>query len=385
MSRRILILGGTGVFGSRLARHLARHPDGLAGAELIVTSRDGARAARLAAELHGRDGARVVGMAVDTREGWPAALEAAMPWAVVDCSGPFQDAGHTVAEAALRSSAHVIDLADARDYLAGHAAALDGAARAAGRVALAGASSTPALSGAVARRLTDGWSRVETIDVAIVPGGRSEVGPAVLAAVLGYAGRPVPVWRDGRLVFTPGWIGAGRVELPGLGARRVAPVETMDAERLGPSLRVTDRVSFRAGLESMPEQLGLEVLARLRRRGLVGDPRRLAGPLRALRRITRLTTGDEGGMIVAATGRRAGPDGRESPWGATWTLLARRGDGPQVPTLAAAAALRALARGELAPGARLADEVLALDAIEAEMTPHAIETRIRSGPLRDSS
>ena len=217
-----------------------------------------------------------------------------------------------------------------------------------------------------------------------MPGGRSEVGRAVLEAVLSYAGRPVPVWRKGQLATTPGWIGARRIELPGLGARRVAPVGTIDAERLGPALGVTDRVSFRAGLESMPEQLGLEALARLRRRGLIGDPRRIARPLRALRRVTRLVTSDSGGMILTAAGLRAGPDGRETPCGASWTLVARRGDGPQVPTLAAAAALRALARGDLAPGARLADEDLPLDWIEAEMAPYAIETRVRSGALEDA-
>ena len=375
--RRILILGGTRVFGSRLARHLAAHPDGLGDAELIVTSRDAGRAERLAGELRGLP-AR--GMAVDTRAGWPAAQEAAAPWAVVDCSGPFQGAGHATAAAALAAGAHMIDLADARDHLAGYAEALDGIARASGATGLAGASSTPALSGAVARRLTEGWTSVEAVEIAIVPGGRSEVGRAVLEAVLGYAGRPVPVWCDGRLASTPGWMGARTIDVPGLGRRRVAPVETIDAERLGPALGAS-RVTFRAGLESTPEQRGLEQLARLRRHGLAPDLRGLAGPLRRVRRLTRLATGDTGGMLVAASGARpAGPSGAPFPCRATWTLVARRDHGPQVPTLAAAAALRALARGDLAPGARLADEALSLDRIEAEAQPYDIETRIEVEP-----
>ena len=384
MTRRILILGGAGVFGSRLARHLAGHPEDLGGAELIVTSRDAGRAERLAGVLRGLGGPPARGLAVDTREGWPGVLTSLAPWAVVDCSGPFQGAGHAVAEATLRAGAHAIDLADARDYLAGYPA-LDAIARRVGVTGLAGASSTPALSGAVARRLTRGWSRVEAVEIAIVPGGRSEVGRAVLDAVLSYAGRPVPVWREGRLASTTGWTGARTITVPGLGRRRVAPVETFDAERLGPALGAS-RVAFRAGLESTPEQRGLELLAWLRRRGLGPDPRRLAGILHAARRLTRLTTGDTGGMVVTATGFRAvAPSGAQAPCRATWTLLARRDHGPQVPTLAAAAALRALARGELAPGARLADEDLSLARIEAEMSPYAIETRVEADPPEASA
>ena len=60
----------------------------------------------------------------------------------------------------------------------------------------------------------------------------------------------------------------------------------------------------------------------------------------------------------------------------TWTLVARDDDGPQVPTLAAAAALRALVEGRVAPGARLVDEVLPLDAIMKEAAPYRIETRL---------
>ena len=363
--RRVLILGGTGVFGSRLARHLVRHPGGLAPLEVVVTSRDPRRAERMAASL----GPGMRGVAAEARD-LRRTLAAERPWAVVDCSGPFQGAGHGTARAILDAGAHAVDLADARDYLAGHGA-LDATARLRGVAALAGASSTPALSGAVARRLVGGWSRVEAIEFAIVPSGRSDVGRAVLEAVLSYAGRPVPVWRDGARAEVPGWLDWRDLEIAGLGRRRVAPVETFDAERLGPLLRA-GRLTFRAGLDSGMERLGLGAVALLRQRGLVPDPRPLAGPLRRMRRLTRLTGGDAGGMVASATGA----DAQGRPCAARWVLVARRGDGPQVPTLPAAAALRALARGTVPPGARLADEVVDLAAIEAEAAPYAIETAL---------
>ncbi|PZN99473.1 MAG: hypothetical protein DCF30_11650 [Hyphomicrobiales bacterium] len=76
-------------------------------------------------------------------------------------------------------------------------------------------------------------------------------------------------------------------------------------------------------------------------------------------------------MLVAVTGLDAGGRLRK----ARWSLLAEHGDGPHVPTLPAAAAVRALLDGRLAPGARPAAGALTLQEIEAEMAPYAIATR----------
>ena len=358
--KRVLLIGGTGVFGRRLAHHLARHGPSM---DLVVTSRSAARAEALAREI----GAR--GTALDTRADLAATLRSLHPFVVIDCSGPFQGLDHGTARAAIEAGAHAVDLADARDYLRGYGTALDGLAREHGVAALGGASSTPALSGAAARALTEGWKRVDTLDFAITPGGRSEVGPAVLQAVLSYAGRPVPVWKGEAI----GWSGGHRVEMPGLGPRRIAPVETADAEWLGPLLGVRERVSFGAGLESAIEQRGLEALAWFRERGWIDDPAPVLPLLRAARRLTRITTSDRGGMALWASGS----DARGRAVRASWSLVATHDDGPQVPALAAAAAVRALLTDEIDPGARLADEVLALETILAEAAPYRIATRVR--------
>ena len=60
---------------------------------------------------------------------------------------------------------------------------------------------------------------------------------------------------------------------------------------------------------------------------------------------------------------------------ARWSLLALRGDGLHVSTLPAVAAVRALVRGRVEPGARIAADALSLADIEAETVPHAISTR----------
>ena len=124
------------------------------------------------------------------------------------------------------------------------------------------------------------------------------------------------------------------MDIPGLGLRRVAPVETFDAELIGERFGVTDRVAFYAGLEHPVEQIGMETLAWMVQRGLPLPLNRCAPLLHAMRRITRHGMSDVGGMVVKATGRNA----MNVASTGQWSLLAEDGDGPFVPTLAASAA-----------------------------------------------
>ena len=367
--RRLLVIGGTGVFGRRLASHLVLHcADAID--ELVVTSRNAESAVALADELFLADGPNVRGIGLDVHTSLGEVLTKERPWAVVDCSSPFQNANHDVPRAVMEHGAHVIDLADARDYLLNYETALSRAAKANAVVGIAGASSTPALSGAVVRDLVSDWKRVDAIELSIVPGGRSEVGQSVLEAVLSYVGEPVPVWRGGRLDHVVGWSEPRAIDVHGLGRRRVATVETVDAERLGNRYRVSDDVTFSAGLESFAEQHGLELLAKLRAWKLIPDPTGLARILHSVRRLTRWATEDRGGMTIEVRGTNA--EGRECR--ATWTLLATDGCGPQVPVLATAAAIRRLACDAIVPGAYVADDVLSLNDILAEAEPYPITT-----------
>ncbi|MEM8538500.1 MAG: saccharopine dehydrogenase NADP-binding domain-containing protein [Pseudomonadota bacterium] len=371
MRRHVLILGATGVFGQRLAWHLARFEN----LRLVLAARGLERAETLAAELR-RDGCAAQGISLDRNNNLAAQLAALRPWVVVDCTGPFQEADFTAAKAALSAGAHYIDLADAGDYLRSGPSELDALARQAGCGAYLGASTTPALSYAVAEHLSKGLAAVERIDIAITPGGRGEVGPAVIAAVLSYAGRPVPVWRQGRLQTALGWSDPRDIWIDGLGKRRVAMVETYDAELLGQRLNVRDTVAFRAGLEAWPEQSGVEAIAWLRAKGWLGSCKALVRPLVRLRALTKWLGSDQGGMLVAMTGRDAAGHMQTRQW----RLIARHGDGPNVPVMAAAAMIARLQAGRAPDGAVLAADVLSLEEIEAQMQGYAIETMVENGP-----
>ncbi|MEO1160398.1 MAG: DUF4166 domain-containing protein, partial [Pseudomonadota bacterium] len=315
--------------------------------------------------------ASVSAIQLDHRDNLQSRLETVKPFIVIDCSGPFQRAGYGVARTVLEAGIHMIDLADARDYLEDYAGALDQVAKRHAVVGLAGASSTPALSASAVRALSAGWQRIDSIDICITPGGRSEVGRAVISAIMSYAGRDIPVWREGRLSQAFGWLGARTVTMPDLGKRRVAPVETLDAQLLGPRHAVTSHVRFAAGLEALLEQWGMQFIARLARLGLLRRPQSLIPLLLAARKLTRLTTSDRGGMSVEIKGL----DARGAAVQARYSLLAKDGHGPNVPVLPAAAAVKALLRGRIDPGAGLAERALSLSEIEAEMASYSIETK----------
>ena len=284
MRRRIVLIGATGSFGRRLAEHLAV----IEGIELVLTSRDEMRARSVASAIGGSHScAEVTAIAFD-RHG-PSGIErlrSLSPWLIVDASGPFHSASYDLARAALEMGAHWIDLADARDYLLGFGAALDPVARRKGLVACAGASSTPALSTAVVEELTRNWRRFDSVDIAIMPGGAGQVGAAVIRAILSYAGKTIATFEEGAAAEVAGWGSVKCVRVPGVGVRYLSPVETADAALLTERFGVTSRVGFYAGLESRLEQFGLLFLAKLRKRGLVGNLEPLAPLLEAARRVT---------------------------------------------------------------------------------------------------
>jgi saccharopine dehydrogenase-like NADP-dependent oxidoreductase len=197
VAHTILVVGGAGAFGSLLVDGLIAATD----LDVIIGGRDLTRAEARAAAA---GTSRAQALRLDTATVTEEALHATGALVVVDAAGPFQGADYRLARAAIAAGLHYVDLADARDFVAGFGA-LDPEARAAGVVALTGASSTPALSNAVLDRLTSGWRQIDTIEIAISPGNRnSPRGLSVTQAILSYVGRPVRVFAGGGWQSRPG-------------------------------------------------------------------------------------------------------------------------------------------------------------------------------------
>jgi hypothetical protein len=365
----VLVVGGTGAFGSRLVDGLIRTSD----FGVVVAGRDLARTEARATAL----GSRVRAMRLDTATVTAEALRASGAFAVVDAAGPFQGAQYRLARAAIAAGMHYVDLADARDFVAGFGA-LDQEARAAGVVALSDASSTPALSHAVLERLTRGWRRLDTVEIAIAPGNRnSPRGLSVMQAILSYAGRPVRVFADGGWTEHPGWGRPIRREMPRLGKRWLSLCETPDLDLVPARFAPREAAIFRAGLELSVMHLGLYAASLLVQAGLLGSLSPYAGMFRWIAERLKVFGSDRGGMMVAA----AGNDAEGEPISAVWSLVAESGDGPVIPTLPALAAIRALADGRIAEaGARPCVGVLDLDTIEREFAPYRVTTEIAMSP-----
>ncbi|HZT87085.1 MAG TPA: DUF4166 domain-containing protein [Stellaceae bacterium] len=366
MAKTVLVVGGAGAFGRRLVEGLVATTE----LRVLVAGRDLRRAEAVAAACDSR---RVAALRLDAARATAEELRATGAFALVDAAGPFQGADYRLARAAIAAGMHYLDLADGRDFVAGFGA-LDAEARAAGVVALSGASSTPALSHAALDRLTAGWRRIDSVEIAVSPGNRnSPRGLSVLRAILSYAGKPVRVFEGGRWTTRPGWGMTVRRDMPGLGRRFLSLCETPDLDLVPRRFRPTVSAVFRAGLELPALHLGLWLASLPVRLRLLPSLVPFARPFRWLADRLRDLGSDRGGMTVTAAGIAA--DGE--PVRAAWSLVAEAGDGPVIPTLPALAAIRALADGRLArPGASPCVGILDLDEIVREFAPYRITTAI---------
>ena len=362
---RILVLGGGGVFGSRLARILSA--DGRF--ELILAGRSLEKAGAVAANLP--KGAAVSCAQIDALHVEAGAIVALQPDLVVHCAGPFQGQNTRVAEAAIKAGVPYADLSDGREFCAGFNR-LDAAAKDAGVFALTALSTTTALSTAAAMSLATAFSTVSSVDVGVTPGNRAPRGKAVVEAILSYVGEPIPQVRGGAEVDVWGWGALRRIEIAGLGPRLFSPCDTPDPVAMGQLFPQADRIAFSAGLELSVLHLSLFVLARLRRWRLTPN---LAGGVSFFHAVADLFEpfgSDRGAMFVELAGQSH--DG--APLRRRWSLVAGGGDGPNIPVLGAAALARKLASGERpAHGARMCIGEITLKDFEQEFAAFDIQTR----------
>lgn len=363
MALRVVLIGGRGVFGSRIARRLAGDPRFM----LILVGRQRPALEALREDL-GDASVEVATLDV-TGLDLPVTLARLAPQLVIHTAGPFQGQDYRVAEACLACGSDYIDLADGRDFVSG-IGSLDERARQAGRLLVSGASSVPALSSAVVDALLPRFAALHSIEHAINPGNRTPRGDATVASILGYCGRPIRVWRDGCWQHVYGWISSKRQAFP-FGRRRVGVCEVPDLELFPARYPQVHTVLFRAGLELPLLQWGTWCTAWLVRLGLVRDLTAYAPRLRRFsERFIRFGS-DVGGMVVELAG--SGIDG--APLRLRWWLDAAAGDGPQVPVTPAVVLAQRLADGLVAAkGAQPCMSLLTLDQLVNGFAGYALNT-----------
>lgn len=347
-----MVIGGYGGFGARLSRRLAA-----AGHAVLVAGRSAEKAAAFCAGLAGAEP-----VVADRAQGIGLVLARERPDLVIDAAGPFQASGYTVPEACIAMRVPYLDLADGRAFVTG-IGALDRAAREAGVAVISGASSVPALSGAVARELAAGLTRVDQVEIAISASGRATAGASVSAAILSYAGKPVRLWRGRREALGFGCQEFRRERFGAAGRRWIALAEVPDCDLLPAALPGRPSVVFRAGNDLGFQMIALWVASWPVRWGWAASLGGAAAWLLPLQRLSGRAGGERSAMQVVVKGSRIER---------RWTLVASKGDGPEIPTLAAALIAEDILAGRVEPGARDASGLLALAQFEPAFARLAI-------------
>jgi saccharopine dehydrogenase-like NADP-dependent oxidoreductase len=363
---KALVLGGYGNFGARICRALASD----ANIHLLVGGRDLERATAFAHSLGGNArGVRVDAGSPDLAQG----LGYLGIDLVIHTAGPFQNQNYGVPQAAAAAGAHYIDLADGRRFVCDFPAALDATFRSAGRTAIAGASTVPALSSAVVDHLSAGWQGIRSIDTCIAPAQGAPRGEATLAGVLAYCGEPIRVWQDGEWVDQPGWAGPVKVQFARMRPRRGALCDIPDLELFPARYAGVRSVMFRAALEVGLAQQAFAFMAFMHRVGLLPAPQKLAPLLHSAGRVFDVFGTALGGMVV----RVEGTDAQGAPARRAWHIAADDNHGPEIPCMAAILLARRLARGDALPiGAHACVGLLTLAEFEPELARWGMVTDV---------
>ncbi len=359
----VLVLGGYGTFGSRISRALAE-----GGLDVVVAGRSREKADAWCSEIKvNSPGARVTAAAFDLHVDLPTQLAKLKPRVVVDTCGPFQARDYAAARACIAAGIHYVDLADARRYVA-KIDQLDEAARSAGILIVAGASSVPGLSSAVVERYRNEFGRIDRMVYGISAAQRASGGLATSLSIASYVGKRLEPCAGYPVRY--GWQGLHRQHYPGVGTRWMADCDVPDLDLL-PERYDLSSIRFCARADNSLSHIGIWVVSWLVRLGvpieLARHGRFLTVAYNAMKPFGTSTSA----MHIVLTG--TGTDGR--PHERRWYIVARADDGPNIPCVPAIVLERRLVAGEIGlRGAVPCVGLIALDDYLKELAGFRIET-----------
>jgi saccharopine dehydrogenase-like NADP-dependent oxidoreductase len=356
MTKAIVVLGGYGNFGYRIAAALAHEPN----ARILVVGRDQIKARQAATEI----GGNAEPVALDHRSAdFATQLIRYEATVLIHSAGPFQGQDYQVAQSCIEAGCHYVDIADGRGYVAG-VGKLDASARAKNVLIVSGASSLPALSSAVVDQYRTQFSRIDSIEHAISSGAKPP-GIATMQGVFGYVGKSFMRWDRNawRTVF--GWQDVVTHRFPSsVGRRWLVNCDVPDLELFPARYPGVQSVIFRAGIGFTSTMLVIWVLSWLVRAGLIKNLARYAKAMHRLALYLEPLGTQRSGMWVQVVGS----DAMQRPLRRTWHLSADNNHGPNIPCFPAIALARKLLRDEVSErGAMPCMGLLSVDTILTAM------------------
>lgn len=378
---KILIIGGYGTFGGRIAHLLSDN----AHLEIVIAGRSADKADKFALGLAGQ--ARFSTSAVDRNAALDKSIALIRPDVLIDASGPFQAYGNNpyhVVESAIASGVNYIDLADDPAFVSGISrytqAAID-----ADVFVLSGVSTCPALTGAVFRRIARDFESIDYVEGGIAPSPYSGVGLSVIRAIAAYAGQEISIIEGNQRVAAYPFTEPRRFTIAPPGSLPVRSlqfslVDVPDLHLLGDKKRPAASVWFGAAPVPAIFHAALRVLARAVKRGLLPTLAPLARPMFEV--MKRFSWGEHrGGLFLECRGL----DSAGKQLARSWHLVAEGSTGPMTPALAAVAIVQRIQEGTPPPpGARAAHEELELEDFEPLLRNLDVQFGERETPVPDS-
>jgi len=370
---KILIVGGYGTFGGRLAQLLAPN----AQLTLLIAGRSKDKAVEFVRQLE--SGARAVALVFDRDGNVQAQLSAAAPDLVIDATGPFQlygDDPYRVVKACIALAIDYMDFSDASDFVK-EIAQFDAEAKAANIFMLSGVSSFPILTAAVTRHITQNFDSIKSITGGIAPSPHARVGLNVIKAITSYAGKPVKLMRNGSVGFGYGMIDNCRYVIKPSGVKplpsiRFSLVDVPDLQVLPELWPDVEQVWMGAG--PVPEVLHrmLNAFAWLVRLKVLPSLVPFAPLFHGV--LSVLRWGDHrGGMFIEVEGL----DAQGVKVTRSWHLIAEGEDGPFIPAMALVAVIHRCLNNRKPPhGARPGTQDLELEDYDRLFNERRITTSI---------
>ncbi len=353
--RKIIILGGYGVFGKEIALTLAKLK--LPNTTLEIVGRNGKKAEEFANKKEMGATFSVCDLQKEDTKPYDLQKQESSPrdpyepkplpeivqkaFLVIHAAGPFSGQDYRVAQACLKAGAHYLDIADGRKYVTDFQGKLHKEVKHKNLFFCTGASTTPAVTSAMVKELKADGLKITAIHSTLSPGNQNPRGTATVATVLGYLGNAIPVMINGEEVDRFGWFDEEKLTFPdAVQGRKVYTVDSPDIA-LFPKHFEAQTVTFKAGLELNMMNQGLTLLAHLHRRKLLPNLTNQAKLLTQLSLLSSRLGSPQGAIVVSVEGEKEGQHVRR-----TLAVVALK-DGPLVAAAPAVLLTKHLLDGKL--------------------------------------